>query len=93
VNSPVVSDGVVYVGSLDDKVHALNASTGAVVLTYTTCDVVISSTAVANGVLYVGSYDHLVYAFGPSPKAQTCSVLPSLIVLSLLTRASLLLKY
>ena len=35
-SSPDVSDGLVYVGSSDDKVYALNASNGKDVWNYTT---------------------------------------------------------
>ena len=48
-------NGVVYVGSDDGKVYALNAATGAKMWSYTTDDYVSSSPAVVNGVVYVGS--------------------------------------
>ena len=65
-SSPAVANGVVYVGSLtDNKVYALNASTGAKLWSYTTGGAIYySSPAVANGVVYVGSLDGKVYAFG-----------------------------
>jgi outer membrane protein assembly factor BamB len=62
-SSPAVANGVVYVGSSDDKVYALNASTGALLSSYTTGSSVYSSPAVANGVVYIGSLDKKVYAF------------------------------
>lgn len=62
--SPVIAYGMVYVGSEDYKIYALNATTGALVWSYMTGDVVVSTLAVADGVVYVGSYDHVVYAFG-----------------------------
>jgi outer membrane protein assembly factor BamB len=55
---------VVYVGSDDYNVYALNAKTGAKLWSYTTGAFVASSPAVANGVVYVGSYDGKAYAFG-----------------------------
>ena len=36
VSSPAVANGVVYVGSYDGNVYALNASTGALLWSYTT---------------------------------------------------------
>src|SRR5438094_163469 len=60
--SPAVVNGVVYVGPFDNKVYALDASTGAVLWTYVTGNIVWSSPAVAKGVVYVGSYDGKVYA-------------------------------
>src|ERR1700690_174322 len=61
-SSPAVANGVVYVGSDDDNVYALNASTGHKLWSYTTGGPVQSSPAVANGVVYVGSTDRNVYA-------------------------------
>jgi glucose dehydrogenase len=63
-SSPTVASGVVYVGSYDNNVYALNAKTGAKLWSYTTGSYVWSSPAVANGTVYVGSYDGNVYAFG-----------------------------
>lgn len=63
VSSPAVANGVVYVGSDDDKLYALNATTGAVLWTAPTGGDVDSSPTVANGVVYVGSDDGKLYAF------------------------------
>jgi outer membrane protein assembly factor BamB len=68
-SSPAVANGVVYVGSEDDNVYALKASTGALLWKYTTGGQVWSSPAVANGVVYVGSYDNYVYALKASTGA------------------------
>ncbi|MCZ2809641.1 MAG: PQQ-binding-like beta-propeller repeat protein, partial [Candidatus Bathyarchaeota archaeon] len=62
-SSPAVADGKVYIGSWDDKVYCLNATTGAHIWNYTTGDWVNSSPAVADGRVFVGSYDNRVYAF------------------------------
>jgi outer membrane protein assembly factor BamB len=64
-SSPGVADGVVYfgTGSDDDRVYALNATTGAQLWTFTTGNGVASSPAVANGIVYAGSYDDNLYAF------------------------------
>jgi outer membrane protein assembly factor BamB len=50
---------VVYVGSWDHNVCALNAESGVRLWSYTT-----GSPAVANGVVYVGSVGGKVYSFG-----------------------------
>ncbi len=63
-SSPAVADGIVYVGSDDDRVYALSASSGALVWSYTTGSYVKSSPAVAGSTVYVGSDDGKVYAFG-----------------------------
>ncbi len=56
--SPAVVNGVVYVGSWDSKVYALNATTGTKLWEFTTESVVDPSPAVTNGVVYVGSGVH-----------------------------------
>src|SRR6516225_4175989 len=61
-SSPAVANGVVYVGSADHDVYALNAGTGALLWKYTTGSSLTGSPAVANGVVYVGSWDDNVYA-------------------------------
>ena len=53
---------MVYVGSGDGNVYALNASTGAQLWSYPT-GTSLSSPAVANGVVYVGSNDGNIYKF------------------------------
>jgi outer membrane protein assembly factor BamB len=54
-SSPAVANGVVYVGSEDGNVYALNASTGAKLWAFDTHVSVGSSPVVSNGVVYVGS--------------------------------------
>ena len=61
-SSPAVSNGVVYVGSDDAGLYALNATTGQVIWKTITGAAVRSSPAVASGVVYVGSDDKAVYA-------------------------------
>ena len=69
LSSPAVANGVVYIGSDDDNVYALNASTGALLWQYTTGNSVSSSPAVADGVVYVGSNDDNMYALNASTGA------------------------
>ena len=61
-SSPAVVNGVVYIGSSDGNIYALNATTGEKLWSYTTGGFVYSSPTVANGIVYVGSDDHNVYA-------------------------------
>jgi outer membrane protein assembly factor BamB len=68
-SSPAVTGSIVFVGSDDGKVYALNASTGALVWNYTTGGYVYSSPAVAGGIVYVGSLDDKVYALNASTGA------------------------
>ena len=69
-SSPAVANGVVYVGSGDHNVYALNANTGALLWSFATGRYG-SSPAVADGAVYVGGAHGKVYAFGlPSPAAS-----------------------
>jgi outer membrane protein assembly factor BamB len=61
-----VANGVVYIGSDDFSVYALNAKTGSELWSYATGNEVLSSPAIVNGVVYVGSVDFNIYAFGDS---------------------------
>ena len=62
MNSPTVSDGVVYVGADDANVYALDAANGALLWSFETGDVVRSPATVSNGVVYIGSNDNILYA-------------------------------
>jgi outer membrane protein assembly factor BamB len=67
ISSPAVVNGIVYFGSNDANVYAVNASTGALVWKYATGNAIsFSSPAVINGVVYVGSLDNSVYAINAS---------------------------
>jgi eukaryotic-like serine/threonine-protein kinase len=61
-SSPVVSDGIMYLGANDNSVHAIDASTGAVMWRYNTNGPVISTPAVGYNKIFFGSDDHKVYA-------------------------------
>ena len=84
-SSPAVANGVVYVGSTDGKLYALDAAgvtncsgspkTCAPLWTATTGGFVNSSPAVANGVVYIGSDDGKLYAFDAAG-ATNCSGSP-----------------
>jgi outer membrane protein assembly factor BamB len=60
-SSPVVYNGVVYVGA-GVSLYAMSASTGTSLWSYTTGGITVSSPAVANGVVYIGSSDNNLYA-------------------------------
>jgi outer membrane protein assembly factor BamB len=61
-SSPVVYNGVVYVGSSDNNLYALNAQTGKVVWKYSTGSRITATPSVAKGTVYVGSWDGSMYA-------------------------------
>ncbi|HET9674264.1 MAG TPA: PQQ-binding-like beta-propeller repeat protein [Gaiellaceae bacterium] len=61
-SSPVVVDGVVYVGDWSGRVYALFARTGNVKWVFKTKGRIKSGVAVSGNRVYVGSYDHHLYA-------------------------------
>ena len=62
-SSPAVSNGVVYVGSVDNNLYAIDAVNGTEKWRFKTGgSVAYSSPAVSNGVVYVGSSDNNLYA-------------------------------
>ncbi|MGD0181443.1 MAG: PQQ-binding-like beta-propeller repeat protein, partial [Terriglobales bacterium] len=68
-SSPAVVNGVVYAGSADDNVYALDATTGSLRWKYSTAKSVYSSPATADGVIYAGSEDGNIYALNESTGA------------------------
>ena len=65
-----VVNGVVYFGSADDHIYALNASDGSQLWNYSTGYWAVSSPAFINGIVFVGSDDSNVYALNASGGAQ-----------------------
>jgi outer membrane protein assembly factor BamB len=61
-SSPAVADGVVFVGSTDGNLYAVDAAAGTQKWKFTTRGRVVSSPAVAAGVVYFESYDSNFYA-------------------------------
>ncbi len=68
-SSPAVVGNIVYIGSTDHNVYALNASTGSKIWNYTTGYYIVTSPAVANGIVYIGSEDDQIYALNASSGA------------------------
>ena len=66
-SSPAISsDGTVYVGSNDNKLHAFN-SDGSTKWAFTTGNWVDSTPAIgSDGTVYVGSWDNKLYALDPT---------------------------
>jgi outer membrane protein assembly factor BamB len=75
-SSPAVSGNVIYFGSIDSYVFALNAYNGSMIWSYRTGGFLFTSPAITNGVVYIGSYDGYIYALGASP-ASTTTLLPT----------------
>jgi outer membrane protein assembly factor BamB len=62
LSSPVVAKGVVYFGSGDNNLYAVDAASGELRWKFPTGDVVHASPAYADGVVYFGSWDSYFYA-------------------------------
>jgi outer membrane protein assembly factor BamB len=62
VSSPAVANGVVYVGSDDKNLYAIDARRGEKKWAFATGGLVRSSPAVAAGTVFFGSYDGVFYA-------------------------------
>ena len=66
-SSPAVANGIVYFGSDDGNVYAINANTGAKIWNFTTDYLYVrSSPSVADGVVYIGADDWNLYALNAS---------------------------
>jgi len=73
-SSPTVVDGVVYVGSNDSSLYAVDASNGSQVWSFSGASGRIrSSPTVVDGTVYVGSDDNSLYAVDASNGSQVWS--------------------
>lgn len=59
---PIVAGGRVYIGVMDGRFHAFDATTGRPLWTYTTGDAITSAAAYSEGRVIFGSTDGAVYA-------------------------------
>ncbi len=62
LSSPVVANGIVYFGSSDQSVYAVDVATGKKVWSFPTDDIVDAPPLVIDGRVYVGSSDAFFYA-------------------------------
>lgn len=68
-STPALSGGILFCGSSDDNVYAVNAGSGALVWKHATGNTA-GSAVVADGIVYVGSADTYLYALKASTGAQ-----------------------
>jgi len=61
VSSPSMVDGIVYVGSQDKNIYALDARSGRFIWNFSTTSPIKSSPAVAEGKVYTGADDGYIY--------------------------------
>lgn len=62
IASPAISDGLIFVGSVDSFLYAIDMETGRQKWKFETQGGIVSSAAVAGGLVYFGSYDGNFYA-------------------------------
>ncbi len=62
VDSPTAADGVIYVGSKDGYIYALDADSGELVWRHETGGTLDTCPIVANGIVYAALYDGYIYA-------------------------------
>ncbi|MFZ5967829.1 MAG: PQQ-binding-like beta-propeller repeat protein [Bacillota bacterium] len=60
--SPVIAGEMLYIGSWDKNLYALDINTGEMQWKFTTEGPIGASAAVKDGIVYVGSYDGYIYA-------------------------------
>jgi eukaryotic-like serine/threonine-protein kinase len=70
LSSPAAVNGVVYFGSGDGNVYALEAASGKLKWKFGTGDVVHASPAVVNGTVFIGSWDSYFYALDAATGQQ-----------------------
>jgi len=61
-SSPVVASGVVYIGSWDGSLYAINSTTGQEVWRFNTGGEIFSSPMITDETVYIGSGDGHLYA-------------------------------
>jgi outer membrane protein assembly factor BamB len=69
-SSPSIADGIVYVGSHDKNIYALDADTGSKIWNFTTGYKIYSSPAVVGGKVYTGADDGNIYCLDAKTGAQ-----------------------
>jgi outer membrane protein assembly factor BamB len=62
ISSPAVSGGVVFVGSTDGNLYAIDRESGALTWKFETKNRITSSPAVSDSLVYFGAYDGIFYA-------------------------------
>jgi outer membrane protein assembly factor BamB len=68
LSSPVVVGGVLYVGSMDGFLYAINARNGRVLLKFKAYDAIVSSPAVSGDTVFVGNTRGRLYAIDRTAK-------------------------
>lgn len=70
IGSPAIDAGIIFVGSADGNVYAVDRASGQQRWVFKTTSRVVSSAAVSNGVVYIESYDGYLYAIDEASGTQ-----------------------
>ena len=62
LSSPVVAEGIIYFGTGEGQIYALDEVSGEALWTFETADTVHSSPAIAHATVYVGNMESRLYA-------------------------------
>jgi outer membrane protein assembly factor BamB len=69
-SSPCLSNGIIYIGSGDSSLYAVDANNGSLKWKMKTGGIIRSSPCVYEGIVYVGSFDGYIYAFNAKDGAK-----------------------
>ncbi len=72
-SSPILEQGVIYIGNLDHNLYAIDANTGEMRGRFSTNGQITSTPVADNGMLYFGSNDGSVYAIDLETNTQLWS--------------------
>lgn len=61
-SSPVYDSGIIYIGSADHFIYALQAQTGKLIWKFKTAGIVHATACIYKGAVYIGSFDGYFYA-------------------------------
>jgi len=61
-SSPTIEGDMIYIGSKDSILYAINVDNGSILWEYKTEGIIRSTPAVDKGIVYFGSWDHYMYA-------------------------------
>jgi outer membrane protein assembly factor BamB len=60
-SQPIVNDNILYVGSLDHNLYAVDARTGVIKWSFNTGDSILNAPTISNGKIFLGSNDGKIY--------------------------------
>ncbi|MFA4819703.1 MAG: PQQ-binding-like beta-propeller repeat protein [Candidatus Aenigmatarchaeota archaeon] len=86
ISSPFVSNGIVFAGSSDSNVYALDSKSGDLIWRFLTDGEIISSPVAFNNMIYLGSWDGHLYALSIKDKAVIWKFATSISYPSFITR-------